>query len=150
MDSPCIRTSHPTCLRVSSITTFNPHRKDDLIISCLRFPKSLSYVIIDTLEKIYLAGFPLLQLFVMLFPTIIHRRATASIVVIDVCIPSVGFSCPEPEHKPKAGTGIEGMEFLPLMLTSVYCAAGLVWAFLRLFFVYMKSETTYQGQLSGI
>lgn len=31
------------------------------------------------------------------------------------------------------------MEFLPLMLTSLYCALGIVWAWLRLSWVYLTS-----------
>ncbi|KAJ7937161.1 glucosyltransferase [Mycena leptocephala] len=46
--------------------------------------------------------------------------------------------------------GVAAMEFLPLMLTSVYCAIGLVWGFCRLMFVYLNEETTYQGPLSRI
>ena len=30
------------------------------------------------------------------------------------------------------------LEFLPLMATSVYCAAGLAWAFLRLSIIYLR------------
>jgi alpha-1,3-glucosyltransferase len=29
------------------------------------------------------------------------------------------------------------LEFLPLMLTSVYCAVGIVWAWLRLSWAYL-------------
>ncbi|KAJ7791323.1 glycosyltransferase family 57 protein [Mycena olivaceomarginata] len=72
------------------------------------FPRSLSFI--------YLAGFPLLQLFVTLFPIL-----------------------PDPHP-----AGVAAMEFLPLMLTSVYCAVGLVWGFLP------ADETTYQGPLSRI
>jgi alpha-1,3-glucosyltransferase len=107
-------------------------------------------VIIDILEKIYLAGFPLLQLFVTLFPVIVHRQPASPGITMDVCIASDGFSCPESEPGASSELGNKTMEFLPLMLTSTYCAIGLVWAFLRLLFVYVKSETTYQGQLSGI
>jgi alpha-1,3-glucosyltransferase len=39
---------------------------------------------------------------------------------------------------------------LPLMVTSIYCAFGLMWSFLRLGFIYLHEETTYQGQLSEI
>ncbi|KAJ6629098.1 glycosyltransferase family 57 protein [Mycena sp. CBHHK59/15] len=109
------------------------------------FPRSLSFVIIDTLEKIYLAGFPLLQLFVTLFPIFIARRHAPP--VIDTCVPSADFIYPEPDRHP---AGVAAMEFLPLMLTSVYCAVGLVWGFCRLMFVYLNEETTYQGPLSGI
>lgn len=31
------------------------------------------------------------------------------------------------------------MEFLPLMMTSLYCALGIVWAWLRLSWVYMTT-----------
>lgn len=30
------------------------------------------------------------------------------------------------------------VEFLPLMMTSVYCALGLVWAFIRLGTIYLR------------
>lgn len=34
---------------------------------------------------------------------------------------------------------VEGtMEFLPLMLISLYCAVGIVWAWLRLSWVYLR------------
>jgi alpha-1,3-glucosyltransferase len=109
-----------------------------------RFPKSLSYVILDALEKVYLAGFLLLA-FTSLFPALMERRRIST----KVCIPSNEFSCGEPEGQ--VGTGVsQTMEFLPLMLTSVYCAIGLVWGFLRLMFIYLHEETAYQGQLSGL
>ncbi|KAG5648694.1 hypothetical protein DXG03_000040 [Asterophora parasitica] len=91
------------------------------------FPKSLPYVILDGLEKIYLAGFPLLLAFVSLFPALVDRQRSSA-----------------------EGSRLAEMEFLPLMLTSVYCAIGLNWGFLRLMFIYLHEETTYQGQLSGL
>lgn len=39
---------------------------------------------------------------------------------------------------PLAG-GESGNEFLPLLLTSVYCAVGLAWAFVRLSLLYIKT-----------
>ncbi|KAJ7368184.1 glucosyltransferase [Mycena albidolilacea] len=113
------------------------------------FPRSLSFVIIDTLEKIYLAGFPLLQLFVTLFPILVARRQqqSAAVPIVETCISTADFTCPEPDPHP---AGVAAMEFLPLMLTSVYCAVGLVWGFCRLMFVYLNEETTYQGPLSRI
>ncbi|KAJ6539236.1 glucosyltransferase [Mycena capillaripes] len=111
------------------------------------FPTSLSYVILDTLEKIYLAGFPLLQLFVTLFPVLVARRQKSVAVPPDTCVSTADFICPEPDSHP---AGVAAMEFLPLMLTSVYCAIGLVWGFCRLMFVYLNEETTYQGPLSRI
>ncbi|KAK7061626.1 alpha-1,3-glucosyltransferase [Favolaschia claudopus] len=111
------------------------------------YPRSLSFVIIDTLEKIYLAGFPLLQAFVTLFPLYVARRQRFSAVPPDTCISTDDFICPEPDPHP---AGAAAMEFLPLMMTSVYCAIGLVWGFCRLMFVYLNEETTYQGPLSRI
>ncbi|EKM59372.1 glycosyltransferase family 57 protein [Phanerochaete carnosa HHB-10118-sp] len=75
------------------------------------FPTSLPWVILDGLERLYIAGFAALQLFVTLFPIFAHSRIS-----------------------PSAST----MEFLPLMLTSVYCAVGLVWAFVRLSVIYLR------------
>ena len=84
-----------------------------------RFPRTIPFVIMDFAERFYLAGFPLLQLFVTLFPLLTARRASS------------------------AGEGAESegsaLEFLPLMLTSVYCAVGLVWAFVRLSVMYLVS-----------
>lgn len=101
-------------------------------------------MILDSLEKLYVAGFLLLLAFVTLFPALIQR----SNIKVDVCVPSAEFSCPEPGNRvEQAGSA---MEFLPLMLTSVYCAVGLVWGFLRLMFIYLNEETTYQGQLSSL
>ncbi|KAJ7179886.1 glycosyltransferase family 57 protein [Mycena crocata] len=111
------------------------------------FPRSLSFVIIDTLEKIYLAGFPMLQIFVTLFPVLVAQRQATAAVSADTCVSSPDFTCPEPDPHP---AGVAAMEFLPLMLTSIYCAVGLVWGFCRLMFVYLNEETTYQGPLSRI
>ncbi|KAJ6515980.1 glycosyltransferase family 57 protein [Mycena sanguinolenta] len=111
------------------------------------FPRSLSFVIIDTLEKIYLAGFPLIQLFVTLFPVYVARRQKTAAEPLSTCISTDDFTCPEPD--PAVG-GLAAMEFLPLMLTSVYCAIGMVWGFCRLMFIYLNEESTYQGPLSRI
>ncbi|KAF4574861.1 glycosyl transferase [Pleurotus pulmonarius] len=109
------------------------------------FPKSLSYVFIDTFEKLYLLGFPLLLAFVSLFPLVVQQRSTSS-----ACTPSQNpAECQEPNSSVHASR-LEQMEFLPLMLTSVYCALGLVWGFCRLTFIYMKNESTYQGQMNRI
>ncbi|KAF8913794.1 glucosyltransferase [Gymnopilus junonius] len=86
------------------------------------YPISILYVIMDTLEKVYLSGFPFLMLFVSVFPLARSR--------------------PSP--------GPSAMEFLPLMATSIYCAIGLVWSFMRLGYIYLQEETKYQGQLSEI
>ncbi|KAI0750909.1 glycosyltransferase family 57 protein [Daedaleopsis nitida] len=88
-----------------------------------QFPTTILDVAIDILERFYLAGFPLLQVFVMIFPLLTKRRvATDS-----------GMS----EHADNSGSEPSALEFLPLMLTSVYCAIGLVWAFVRLSVLYL-------------
>lgn len=43
----------------------------------------------------------------------------------------------------------EELQFLPLMMTSVYCAIGMVWGFIRLLYIYLH-DTTYKGQLSEL
>lgn len=111
---------------------------DGCSVSIFRFPRSLVLVIIDGLEKLYIAGFPLLLAFITLFPVLTQRPNSK----MDVYVSSEEFSWVE--------TTGSAMEFLPLMLTSVYCAVGLVWGFLRLMFIYLNEETTYQGQLSGL
>ncbi|KIM90677.1 glycosyltransferase family 57 protein [Piloderma croceum F 1598] len=97
------------------------------------FPTSLPLVILDFLEKLYLLGFPLLQLFVTIFPLLTHSSFVTRSEPPPCTIP---FVCPEP--KPIKSLG--DLEFLPLMLTSVYCAVGLVWAFLRLSIIYLKEQ----------
>ncbi|KAJ3800444.1 glycosyltransferase family 57 protein [Lentinula aff. detonsa] len=92
------------------------------------FPKSLSYVILDVLEKTYLGGFVFLQIFVAAFPVVASWNSRR-----------------DENHNSE-----NSMEFLPLMVTSVYCAVGMVWGFMRLIFIYLHEDTTYQGQLSTI
>lgn len=90
----------------------------------------------DMMEKVYLGGFFFLLAFVGLFPVYMSRRTSASGTTVDA----------------ETGEGEwvgSAMEFLPLMMTSVYCALGIVWGYLRLLFVYLN-EKTYQGQLNSI
>lgn len=63
-----------------------------------------------------MGGFALLQLFVLIFPL---------------------FSRPQTSTE-SDGSGGADYEFLPLMLTSVYCAVGLVWAFVRLGVIFLR------------
>ena len=112
-----------------------------------RYPKSIYYVIMDSLEKVYLAGFPFLLLFVSIFPYLQLQPESA----VNVCISSDDFACPDPRlNTIKSGPKPSAMEFLPLMATSIYCALGLVWSFIRLGFIYLHEETSFQGQLSSI
>ena len=69
------------------------------------FPRSLAFVVLDTLERLYIAGFVPLHLAVTFLPYVLGPSK----------------------------------EFLPLLLTSVYCAFGLVWAFIRLSVIYLRS-----------
>ncbi|KAF8165457.1 glucosyltransferase [Crassisporium funariophilum] len=113
------------------------------------YPKSLSYVIMDFFEKLYLAGFTVLLLFVSVFPLLQHRSGES--IRTDTCVPSDAFSCAKPEaSQAQFSAGPSTMEFLPLMVTSVYCSIGLVWSFMRLGFIYLHEESTYQGQLSQV
>ena len=89
-----------------------------------RFPQSLPMVILDYLERLYLAGFVLLQIFVSVFPFVVEKL-------------SKGSEAQQSGDDP-AASGADTMEFLPLMLTSIYCAIGLTWAFLRLSYIYLK------------
>ncbi|KAI0677439.1 glycosyltransferase family 57 protein [Trametes maxima] len=86
-----------------------------------QFPQGILAVVIDVSERLYLAGFPLLHLFVTLFPLAAKRRAPS---------------------QAGASENVDGteLEFLPLMLTSVYCAIGLVWAFIRLSVIYLARK----------
>jgi alpha-1,3-glucosyltransferase len=100
------------------------------------FPRSFVGVLVDRLEMLYLAGFPLLHVALTVFPLMSRKRAST-------------FSVDTSEHLNNTTTGRNiafdetstSMEFLPLMLTSVYCAVGLVWAFIRLGVVYMGGLT---------
>ena len=112
-----------------------------------RYPKSIPYVIMDSLEKVYLAGFPFLLLFVSIFPYLRAQSESA----VNVCISSDAFVCPDPQlNSMKSVSKSSAMEFLPLMMTSIYCALGLIWSFTRLGFIYLYEETSYQGQLSSV
>jgi len=77
-----------------------------------RFPRSLPAVIVGLLETTYLWGFLFLEIVVTFCPML------AKVVTQN------------PEQ----------LEFLPLMLTSLYCAVGLIWAYARLSFLYITSK----------
>jgi len=66
--------------------------------------------LINSAEWLYLAGIPLVKVMTWVLPLVLR--------------------------------GSQGpvYEFLPLMLTSTYCALGMCWAFLRLFFLYILSQ----------
>ncbi|TFK28845.1 glucosyltransferase [Coprinopsis marcescibilis] len=91
------------------------------------YPTSPLYVVIDALEKLYLAGFPCLLAFTTGI-SLRNERISAS----------------------SSESSGSAMEFLPLMVTSIYCAIGMLWSFLRLGFIYFLEESDYQGQLSAV
>lgn len=105
-------------------------------MDCNRYPRSLIFVIMDMSEKVYLAGFPFLLAFITFFPAYMSRQAKIEVSGTDIR-----------NGEDRAGSA---MEFLPLLATSVYCALGIVWGYLRLLFVYLNEEKIYQGQLSTI
>ncbi|KAH9977985.1 glycosyltransferase family 57 protein [Lactifluus volemus] len=76
------------------------------------FPRSFPAVVVGSLETIYLWGFLLLEITVTLSPMLARVIARDS----------------------------EKWEFLPLMLTSLYCSLGLIWAYARLSFLYITSK----------
>jgi len=98
------------------------------------------YVVMDSLEKLYLAGFPFLLAFVSLFPVLTRQTSSSG-----GCTPGLDVPCTPDSPQGQASA----MEFLPLMVTSVYCAIGLVWAYVRLGFIYLN-ESRYQGQMSEV
>jgi len=97
-----------------------------------QYPSSKLSVIVDFLEKAYLAGFVVLQASTSLYPLLTSRTAVAP--------PDVEVSLGDPTAMKVDVVGSSTqLEFLPLMLTSVYCAVGLVWAFIRLGFLYIRT-----------
>ena len=129
-------------------------------LSTLRYPTSVLYVVVDILERLYLAGFPILLTITSAFPLLsqrFNRSAADTTVTSDVgqCIPTKGF--PYSNMSGVVGTGVPNisstsapMEFLPLMLTSIYCSIGLIWSYFRLGFIYLNedSDTLYRRPLS--
>ncbi|GAA5982832.1 hypothetical protein JCM5350_003002 [Sporobolomyces pararoseus] len=92
-------------------------------------------MLVNKLEAIYLSGFILLQIYVsllhpMLFPA---SPISQSPSIIHCDSSSSNCTLPLPEVDSEAGS----MEFLPLMITSVYCAIGITWSWLRLSWGYL-------------
>jgi len=81
------------------------------------FPTSLPGVLVDFFERAYLWGFVPLQVFSTFYPIFMARYMRRS----------------------KADT-LARLEFLPLMLTSIYCAVGVIWAFFRLSVLYLREK----------
>lgn len=126
-------------------------------------PTAIS-VVIRFLEDAYIAGFAALQLYTsILHPALFasssapHRAGgggtfdAVAALMRKACITAAGTVSGRDTSEPAlcvasaqdADTLAEvspaggAMEFLPLMMTSVYCALGITWAFLRLSFLYL-------------
>lgn len=93
----------------------------------------------DLLEKVYLMGFPLLLGFTSVFPLLVQWSSKNMSSTGSVGNPST-----------IKASNTHNLEFLPLMLTSMYCSVGLIWSFLRLGFIYLNEEKSYRGQLSDV
>jgi alpha-1,3-glucosyltransferase len=89
-------------------------------------------VVIDRLEMLYLAGFPVLHLLVTTLP-LLSSNATVEAVPADMSdhLDNVTMTTSA------VAVNSNSMEFLPLLLTSVYCAVGLVWAYVRIGAIYV-------------
>jgi alpha-1,3-glucosyltransferase len=85
--------------------------------------------VLDYAEKIYLWGFVALESFVLLSAAITQRQARG------VCGDKV-----EDASGCESSGRLTNYEFLPLMVTSVYCGIGLCWSFVRLSFLYLTQK----------
>ncbi|TKA58053.1 hypothetical protein B0A53_00455 [Rhodotorula sp. CCFEE 5036] len=100
-------------------------------------PNLLS-LLVDKAETAYLYGFVALQLYTsighgLLFPTTDAAMAVPALVSCASGVLSANGTCIDAAAVSQAKTVSEAsMEFLPLMLTSVYCSAGIIWSWLRL------------------
>lgn len=73
-------------------------------------------------ENLYLSGFISLQLFIFLISVLRQSGLSINIKTTSIFM------------------RVAAMEFMPLMVTSVYCAVGLAWAYLRLSIQYLRSS----------
>ncbi|CEQ39575.1 SPOSA6832_01113 [Sporobolomyces salmonicolor] len=105
-------------------------------------------MLVNKAETLYLYGFVLLHLYVtFLHPLLFPSPATtfSAPSVVGHCDSFTGGNCTlsdpvsVPNHSDAAAPEEPSMEFLPLMLTSVYCAVGIVWSWLRLSCGYLLS-----------
>ncbi|GAA5984025.1 hypothetical protein JCM10908_006018 [Rhodotorula pacifica] len=102
-------------------------------------PNLLS-LLVDKAETAYLYGFIALQLYTsvghgLLFPS--SAEVATVIPSLSTCAPggsNADGTCVDPALVAQATAAVAetSMEFLPLMLTSVYCAVGIIWSWLRL------------------
>ncbi|GAA5887754.1 hypothetical protein JCM16303_005068 [Sporobolomyces ruberrimus] len=92
-------------------------------------------LVVNKLETLYLGGFVLLQIYVsILHPLLFPSSPAYPAPVATHCDSSSTLSnCTSSSTTGTESRIVESsMEFLPLMLTSVYCAVGICWSWLRL------------------
>ncbi|BGP40496.1 glycosyl transferase [Rhodotorula kratochvilovae] len=99
-------------------------------------------MLVDKAEALYLVGFFALQIYTsvlhsLLFPS--SPAASAAPGVITCAAASVANGTCADASTVGAGVSEASMEFLPLMLTSVYCAVGIVWSWARLSWAFLTS-----------
>ncbi|POY75162.1 hypothetical protein BMF94_1794 [Rhodotorula taiwanensis] len=99
---------------------------------------NLFSLLVDKAETAYLYGFVALQLYVsvghsLLFPTAEAASAVPALTSCASGILSANGTCLDANAVEQVKqVGEASMEFLPLMLTSMYCALGISWSWLRL------------------
>ncbi|GAA6048612.1 hypothetical protein JCM3770_002056 [Rhodotorula araucariae] len=97
-------------------------------------------MLVDKAEALYLIGFFALQLYTsllhsLLFPSAPVPAAASGVITCAASAVANG-TC---TGASPAGASEASMEFLPLMLTSVYCAVGIVWSWVRLSWGFLTS-----------
>uniref|UniRef100_A0A0K3CD36 Alpha-1,3-glucosyltransferase n=1 Tax=Rhodotorula toruloides TaxID=5286 RepID=A0A0K3CD36_RHOTO len=105
---------------------------------------NLFTMLIDKAETLYLYGFVFVQIYTTFLHSFLFPSAPAASSVPGVIICSASAvangTCVDPAVAQQAMEVSEAsMEFLPLMLTSVYCAVGIVWSWLRLSWGFLTS-----------
>ncbi|QRV72496.1 alpha-1,3-glucosyltransferase [Ceratobasidium sp. AG-Ba] len=115
-----------------TLLTFYPLQK-----RLYTFPTTPLAVLVDRLEVLYLLGLPAVQTAVMVLNGWSSMKSGPQITLTVVGTP--GNTTTSVTEKDLEAQSNSGMEFLPLMLTSVYCAIGLGWAFARMGYLYVRS-----------
>ncbi|GAA6003632.1 dolichyl-P-Glc:Glc1Man(9)GlcNAc(2)-PP-dolichol alpha-1,3-glucosyltransferase [Rhodotorula paludigena] len=105
---------------------------------------NLFSVLVDKAEALYLFGFVAVQIYISFLHSLLFPSAppASALPALPACSPAslLNGSCIEPAAVAQAMTVSEtSMEFLPLLLTSVYCAVGIVWSWLRLSWGFLTS-----------
>ncbi|GAA5871553.1 hypothetical protein JCM8547_001370 [Rhodosporidiobolus lusitaniae] len=102
---------------------------------------NLFTILISYLETLYLYSFVVLQIYTsLLHPLLFPSHPTSSSVPSIIHCDASSGSCIPPSASVQAQeTSESSMEFLPLMMTSVYCAVGITWSWVRLSWEFLTS-----------